>query len=116
MQLKLYSEIPKYLKIPLLFSFLFFFILALSSVAVFFSLQPEIPLFFTSATPQETLAPKVWIFAFPSLAFLIAMLNGGMMRLYRHTDPILLKIFGWVSVLIELILLLSLIRIIVLIT
>lgn len=116
MPLALKLEIPKYLKAPLLFSFLFFFILALTATALYFSLQPEIPLFFTTATPQETLAPKEWIFIFPALSLAMAILNGGAMRLCRHTDPILLKIFGWVSVVVELILLIAMIRIIVLVT
>jgi len=109
-------KIPKFLKTPLLISILVTFITSFVSVSFLLSVQPVIPLMYTLADSNQQLVAKQWLLVFPSASFIINfchMMTLSMMKKYRK---VLLQIFAWSTVLLQFLLLLSMIRIITLIS
>ncbi len=96
----------------------FFISYALSSLSilivltVLFTLQPVVPMFYTLPTPEQQLVPKEWLLLFPAVSFFISLGHTLLVNhLYRY-EAVIGYIFGWVTVVIQVMLLLSMARII----
>ena len=89
----------------------FFVALPVSILNVIFSLlfwkflPPLIPLFYTVAQDADKLANKQWIFILPILAVAINFFHFLIIYFARHYDTLLLKIFEYVTIFIQLALL-----------
>ena len=109
-------RIPKYLKTPSLLSFLVTTIMLLGTLIFFFRIQPQVPLFYSLARASQHLASKYWLFLFPLLSFVINLIHLIIVKIIKHAEQLLIKLFVWTTFGIQLILGLALLRILVIIT
>jgi len=110
------SRIPKYIKTPFLLSFLITTAMLLSTLIFFFRIQPQVPIFYSLARPSQHLASKHWLFLFPAISFIISSSHLIIVKIIKHADQLLMKLFAWTTFGIQLVLGLALLRIIVIIT
>lgn len=96
----------------LLVSWLISFSTILGLLAVYFVLQPEVPLFYSAGQPEAYLARKEWLFVFPSLSFGINIIHVGWLQYLRQYKKVLADIFAWTTVSLQLLISIGLIRII----
>ena len=109
-------RIPKYLKTPFLVSFLTVVVMFLITLIFFFRIQPQVPLFYSLARPSQHLTSKSWLFLLPSLSLIIGLAHLMIAKIAKHTDRLLMKLFVWATVGVQLILGLALFRILAIIT
>ena len=109
-------RIPKYLKTPFLVSFLTVITMFLVTLIFFFRIQPQVPLFYSLARPSQHLTSKNWLFLLPVLSLFIGLTHLMIAKIAKHTDQLLMKLFAWTTVGIQLILGLALFRILAIIT
>lgn len=105
-------RLPLYLKTPVLISFLISSILALLFLVNYFLLQPVVPLFYSLAQPSDYLVPKVWLVVFPIISFAITLSHLALLKTIRMYEKIIQQLYIWVTVAIQCLLLLALVRII----
>jgi hypothetical protein len=107
--------ITPYLRRIFLISFLISSLLMLIALVTYFRIQPEIPLFYTLALPEHQLARKEWLFLFPFLSFSISTGHLFIIHWCREYSPMLLKLFGWITLGLQVVLATSLVRILIII-
>jgi hypothetical protein len=97
-----------------LYSLLFFsavLISALTAAVIFFIAPPQIPLWYSLSIVEQQLGAKIFIFIFPIITGLIALLHSFFMRKVRPLDLYLQSLFFYSSFVPILILYIALIRI-----
>lgn len=109
-------KIPRYLKTPFLVSFLTTTAMLLAMVVFFSRIQPQVPLFYSLARTSQHLTSKNWLFLLPALSLLISLSHFIIAKMIRHRDQLLMKLFAWTTVGIQLVLGLALFRILIIIT
>lgn len=78
----------------------------------YFRTQPVIPLFYTLPQRAQQLAPKEWLFLFPiSIAFITA-LHLSLVQTFSAANRLLLQLFSWTTILIQVMFALALVRIV----
>ena len=80
------------------------------------TLQPVVPLFNNQLLANNTLTPKIWLVLLPALSLLFSLFCLLLIILSRSLGTTILNIFAWSSTTLNGILLLSLLRIVLLIT
>lgn len=100
----------------------FFFVAApLNLLAIFFGgffwrfLPPLIPLFYSRLEVKEQLVEKIWIFILPAIATIITIVHFLVIWLARRYNQTLLKIFSYMTIFLQLLLLAVLLRIILIV-
>lgn len=78
--------------------------------------QPEVPIFYSLALPSQQLAQKYWLLLFPTISIVISVLHLLIIKTMNHLDELVLELFAWVTVAIQVLLSLSLLRIIIIIS
>lgn len=73
-------------------------VITLLSIGILPFLQPVIPIFYTLAQPEKQLAPKIWLFLFPILAWLITLVHFSFLKAMKELDGGMQKIFCWTTV------------------
>lgn len=63
----------------------------------FIFLQPVIPIFYSLAQPEKQLQPKIWIFLYPALAWMIALSHFAILNKTRDLAIPVQKIFAWTT-------------------
>lgn len=81
----------------------------------YFQTQPVIPLFYTLPQPVQQLAAKEWLFLFPLVITLITALHLSIIQTNVTYNKLLLQLFSWSTVLVQVILMLGLVRIVLII-
>lgn len=109
-------RIPHFVRVPFLISFLIGLVLALVSLIFFFRLQPVIPVFYSLALQTQQLAPKEWLFLFPALSLGITFIHAVLINIFREHSRLMLRLFSWVTLGIQITLALSMIRIILIVS
>jgi len=109
-------QIPKEIKLPVGLLYISFLLSTLLSLAVYFSLQPVIPLFYTLTQAEQQLVAKEWIFIFPVIIASMAVVHSFILYRMQEGHILLLQLFSWTSILISALFLISQIRIILLVT
>jgi hypothetical protein len=104
-------RLPRHLKTPVLISFLISSIIALLVLVLYFSLQPVVPLFYSLAQPADYLVPKMWLIVFPIISFAITLVHLASLNSLRMYETIIQKLYIWMTVAIQCLLLLALVRI-----
>ncbi len=104
--------VPESVKKPLIYSFVIFLVTTVAATAYFIAAQPEVPIFYSLAQPNQQLAAKSWLFLFPGIALIINLLHLLLLSAMKEYEAILLKLFGFSTVAIQFLLLLALLRII----
>lgn len=108
--------LPKFVKTPFLIVYLLTLTSALATLVFYFKAQPQIPIFYSLATPSEHLAPKEWLLIFPALTTIVTLIHVAITRSLTQTDRLLVTLFSWSTVMIQIILTLALLRIIYIIS
>lgn len=81
--------------------------------AVFFVLaQPLLPLFYSLALPQQQLVPKVWIFLLPSISLAISISHALILSVIEQQERIIQRLFISMTLVLQALLVIALIRII----
>lgn len=101
-----------YLKTPFLISLLFTVALSLVLLILYFSLQPEVPLFYSLAQPQDYLVPKQWLILFPLFSSGITLGHFALLRSIQNYGKVIQTLFAWTSVSLHIMLIVAFARII----
>lgn len=109
-------QLPRYVKTPALICLLVSSIITLLVLVNFFTLQPVVPLFYSLAQPQDYLTPKIWLTVFPLTSFLITFIHLALLKSIQNYEKIIQQLYVWLTVVIQLLLLLALIRILTIIS
>lgn len=108
--------IPKIIKTPFLLIYLSTLISTLLTLIFYFTTQPVIPIFYSLPETSQHLAPKEWLFLFPAFSFLISLLHTILIKPILKSDKLLLLLFAWTTVVVQVVLLLALARIVYIIS
>lgn len=107
---------PYFIRTP----FLLCYLLTLSSyllvLVFYFRLQPVVPLFYSLAQDSQQLAHKNWIFLFPAMLTGITLGHLSLAHAFRTYDRLLLQLFSWTTLAVEVILMAAIIRIIAIVS
>ncbi|MDQ3008226.1 MAG: hypothetical protein M3Q81_01370 [bacterium] len=106
-------KVPRFAKTPFLLSFLASVSVALVVLVYYFRIQPEIPLLYSLARPSQHLVAKEWLFLFPILSLLISVSHLIIINTARTYNKLMLSLFCWMTVVIQIMLCLSLARILI---
>lgn len=112
-QLKLgpqYTQQPLQLSMIINLVILFFVLISLSLI------QPEVPLFHSLPGAEQQLIPKVWLLLLPGLSLLINIIHIGIVNLTKHIDSLMIKLYAWADVILQVLLLLVTLRNILIVT
>lgn len=108
--------IPQAIKTPFLLVYLSSLFSVLITLTLYFRTQPIVPIFYSLAEPAQHLANKEWLFLFPTLSIGISILHTLLLKLIAKAEPLLIKLFAWTSVVIQVVLLLAIMRILYIIS
>lgn len=108
--------LPKFVKTPFLLVYLMTLSSALATLVFYFRSQPEIPIFYSLPEPAQHLAAKEWLFIFPGMSTLSTLIHVAITKSIANHDRLLVALFSWSSVMIQVVLLLALFRIIYIIS
>ncbi len=107
--------IPRVLRIPFLLCLLISSSVTLLVLVAYFTAQPVIPMFYSLAQPKQQLAAKEWLFLFPFLSFVITGLHIAIARWLYPQTRVIVQLFSWTTLAIQIMLALSLVRILVIV-
>lgn len=85
-------------------------------IVTIFSLQPEVPLFYSLSQASQQLVPKFWLFLFAGFSLSITIIHFAIIVLFKQLDILLLKLFAWTTVAVQILLLMALVRIIIVVS
>ena len=108
-------QISQKYKIPLLLAILLTLVISFLAVTFLFKIQPVIPLLYTLAQPSQQLVSKEWLLIFPATSFLINFFHLIIIGSMKSFKTVLLQIFAWSTILLQLLLLLAMTRIIIIV-
>jgi len=112
----LFFSLTKSLNRPMMLSLLISCSLSLLALTSYFNIQPVVPLFYSLARPSQYLINKEWLFFFPVFSFFITFTHLFIIKFLINFEQVVLKIFAWVTIALQIILSLAMIRIIWLVT
>ena len=104
--------IPKSVQTPISVSWILSLLFLLVTIIYYFLSQPELPLFYSVATKQEQLAPKILLFLFPTLSFAINIVHFFILKTLQKFSAVLLRLFVGTTVTLQVLLGFALVRII----
>ncbi len=107
---------PRFVRNPFLISYLCTFSLSLLVLVMYFKIQPQVPLFYSLARPAEQLASKEWLFVIPAISGAISFIHLILLNSYLEYDRMILKLFSWSTVALQLVISLGLLRILYIIS
>lgn len=108
--------LPKFVKTPFLIVYLLTLTSALATLVFYFRSQPQIPIFYSLPEPAQHLAPKEWLFLFPGLALVSTLIHVTITKSIATSDKLLVMLFSWSTVVVQIVLVLALFRIIYIIS
>ncbi len=115
-QFKLESTLPSTTRLAFRWAvWLGIIIAALCGLGLFLA-QPIIPLFYSITDPNQQLVSKWWFLLFPGLAFLFTGAHYFLMRSLKDWTEIIIRLIGWSNVALQVMLLLTIVRILWVIT
>lgn len=116
--LKMVSSLrpPKFVRIPITLCYIITLSVFLMVLVSYFRIQPVIPLFYSLARPAEQLAPKYWLFFFPAILAVITFGHLGLIYRYHDYERLLLQLFAWTTLGINVLLAFALIRILIIVS
>lgn len=111
-QIESWDSIHSIVKRPLLLSVTMTGLITLLAVIFYFAAQPVIPIFYSLARAEQTLTTKEWLFIFPGISLVITVLHIFLIAFFKELDALVLRLFAWMTMIMQLILTLTLVRII----
>ena len=109
-------SIPTPIKAPVLLCFLATLVAALTIITLYFDMQPVVPMFYTLTDPREYLVAKEWLFVYPALSITITFIHLIILNRLNFYNRLLMQLFAWSTVCIQALLIISLLRIVMIIT
>ncbi|GIK84000.1 MAG: hypothetical protein BroJett025_06220 [Patescibacteria group bacterium] len=106
------TAIPKSVRTPITVSWVLFLVFLLVSIIYYFLAQDELPLFYTVATKQDQLAPKLFLFIFPLVSLLMNIVHFFIFKSLHKFSAILLRLFIGTTIALQILLGFALFRII----
>lgn len=113
--IKRLSDLSPILARPLKYSLIITGCITVLSVSALFFLQPEIPIFYSLPLIPQQIAPRLWILLFPSLSVATTLLHIVIIGVLKSIDQEVLRIFCWLTMIFQLLLLAILVRLLILI-
>ena len=114
-QFKLVDEFPLNTRLPLRWSLgLVVFQSILAGTSLLW-IQPTIPLLYSVSNPQQQLVPKLWILVFPALAMLFLSWHFFLVKSLKDWTEIIVKLIAWSSVVLQILLAATLVRLLLII-
>lgn len=93
-------------------SLLLSFILSLTVLVLFTSLQPQVPMFYSLAEPQDFLVSKFWLILFPVISFFLTIFHFFAIRFFGEHERVVPTLFAWGTVVCQVIFAIAFFRII----
>ena len=109
-------RLPRVVRTPLFLLYLLGLFSLLMALTYYFRVQPQIPMFYTLAQDSNQLVPREWLFFFPAITLGISTIHTIIVLRMQSAHQLLLLLFSWTSVVITGLLVLSMLRIIVLVS
>lgn len=106
------ASISPVLRAPIFTSFTISAIIFIVTIIYYVYAQPQLPLFYSLARPVERLVPKIWLFILPSTSLFMSILHTFLVQLFREYNQVILRLFIWITVIFQVILLLIFLRIV----
>ena len=106
---------PKYLRPGWFVSLIVVSVVFLMSLVLYAKLPPVIPLFYSLASPSHHVVSKNWMWFFPSILLSITLFHLIIVRAAKDYQPLLLLLFTWTTVGVQLFLAITIIRSILLV-
>lgn len=113
---RLSLRLPQSVRTPFLISYLFGAISSFLAFGYYTLLPPVIPLFYTLAESAAQLVPKGWVFLFPTMAVLIGFFHTIIVQRLHEHGRVMARLFALATVVTQLLLMVSLIRILLIVT
>lgn len=104
--------IPQTIQGPIKTSWILFLLFLVTTIIYYFLAQPELPLFYTVATKQNQLAPRIFLFLFPAISFFMNILHFFIFKILQRYSTILIKLFVGITIGLQILLGFALFRII----
>jgi len=108
-------RVPKYLRGFFFASSAISCFLALATTIAYFQLPPKIPLFYSLAEPADFLTDKHWLFILPAFSTLITIVHLFILPSLREYQKVMNQLFGWLTVVIQLLCVVATLRIIMIV-
>lgn len=108
-----WDQLSASIKRPLLLCVAFTGLITIVSTLYYFFAQPEVPIFYSLARPEQALSPKEWVFLFPGISLVITLLHSILISLFKELERLILRLFAWMTLLMQGFLFLTLLRIII---
>ena len=86
-------SIPKSVQEPIKITWILFLLFLSTTSIYYFLAQPELPIFYSLASKQDQLAPKMFLFVFPLISFFMNVFHLFIVRVLKKYSVILIKLF-----------------------
>ena len=104
---------PRWVKAQFFISYICTVFTTLILLAVFTRIQPEVPLYYSLARPAQQLAPKEWLLLIPAISAFMSVTHLVIVNIFSDYDPMIIRLFSWTTVILQLTLSLALLRILI---
>jgi hypothetical protein len=108
-------DLTKLVQRPIKISLLLTGLITLFSVSTLFFLQPEIPIFYSLPLSSQQIVNRFWILLFPGYSLIVTLLHITLLGIFSKVDEEVLRLFCWLTVVLQLILFAILLRLLVLV-
>jgi hypothetical protein len=115
-QPRLSLRLHRSVRTPFLLSYLCAATASFIAVGFYLQLPPVIPLFYTLAEAADQLVAREWVFLFPALGITISIAHTLIVQTFQEHGRVVSRLFSWATVVVQLLLMLSIIRIVLIIT
>lgn len=112
MKISEYIYLPTKTRTPYLLNYLIGSLMAVLYISSLLSIQPFVPLFYTLSTSAQQLVPTAYLVIFPIMSFTITTAHLLLSQIWKFLDSMILQLFAWMTFLIQFLLLLTMVRII----
>lgn len=107
-----WDQLSTGIKRPLLLSIAVTGVIAIFSTIFYFFAQPSIPLFYSLPRSEQALAVKEWLFLFPVFSLTMTLVHSLLISLFKELDRLVIRLFVWMTVVMQFFLFVTLVRII----
>lgn len=108
-------DIPKVVRQPLKYSLILTGCITALSVSSLFFLPPQIPIFYSLPLTAQQISDRNWVLLFPGFSLLVTLLHIGLVGWLNKVDVEVIRLFGWLTVVLQVILFAILIRLLAMI-
>ena len=108
-------RVPRYVRTYFTTSLIVSCILTLVVTIAYFQAQPVVPIFYSLGEPSDYVADKIWLFTFPAFSFAVTILHLLILPSLRSYHKVMNQLFGWVTLTMQALCIVAVLRIILII-